>query len=70
MQETSKLNSENQKMKKKSFIETNLIGVDDDLALLLVAARDEEEVVERGCVVQDAVVLKRVLLTTSNVLKS
>ncbi len=40
MQETSKLNSENQKMKKKSFIETNLIGVDDDLALLLVAARD------------------------------
>ena len=37
-----------------------LICVDDDLALLFVAAGDEEEVVERGRVVEDAVVLERV----------
>ena len=39
---------------------TNLIGVNDDLALLLVTAGDEQQVVERRRVVQDPVVLKRV----------
>jgi hypothetical protein len=37
-----------------------LICVDNDLALLLVAAGDEEEVIERGRVVEDAIVLERV----------
>ena len=34
-----------------------LVGVDDDLALLLVRARDDEHVVEAGRVVNDALVL-------------
>jgi hypothetical protein len=36
-----------------------LVRVYDDLALLLLAARDEEHVVERGRVVQDVLVLER-----------
>ena len=36
-----------------------MIGVDNDLALLLVAPRDEEHVVERGRVVQDGLVVER-----------
>ena len=39
---------------------TYLISVDYNLALLFVTASDQEEVVERRRVVQDALVLKRV----------
>ena len=36
----------------------HLVGVDDDLALLLVTARDQEHVVEGGRVVQHGLVLE------------
>lgn len=38
---------------------THLVGVDNDLALFLITAGDEEHVVERGRVVEDRVVLER-----------
>ena len=40
------------------YLYTYLVSVDNDLALLLVASRDEQHVVERWRVVQDRVVVE------------